>query len=57
MLKYHFTNVIIKKKKKFVSNYRAVSMKNKMIEMQLHSLYTLTKELLVTIYEIISKGY
>ena len=57
MLKDHFTNVIIKKKIKFVNSYRAVSMKNKMTEMQLHSLYTLTKELLVKKYKVVSKGH
>ena len=57
MLKDHFTNVIIKKKTKFVNSYRAVSMKNKVIEMQLHSLYTLTKELLVKTYKVVSKGH
>ena len=47
LLNNHFTNVIIQKviKTKFVSNYRAyVRMKNKMIKMQYHSLWALTKE-------------
>ena len=60
LLNDHFTNVKCQKvaKTKFFNNYRPyTTMKNKIIKMQLNSLYTLSKEFCGLVYEKLSRAH